>query len=77
MYGTSGEALRFGLKNLLSEPNEVTNTTRLVHLQLIDLRGSAADEVKLTKSAKDVWDDRKRDQDWAEHHAVNYNAAQE
>lgn len=77
LYGTSGEALRFGLKNLLPEPNEVTSSTRLVHMQLIDMRGSATDEVRLTKAEKNVWDDRRRDQDWAEHHAVNYGAARE
>lgn len=77
LYGTSGEALRFGMKNLFSEPVEITSSTRLVHLQLIDLRGSATDEVKLTKAARDVWEERRRDEDWAERHAVNYSSARD
>lgn len=75
LYGTQGEALRFGLKNLLDEPNEITSSTRLVHLQLIDMRGSAADPVKLNKAAQEVWEIRRRDENWDEQHGPNYGAA--
>lgn len=77
LYGTKGEALRFGLKNLLDAPNEITTSTRLVHLQLIDMRGSATDPVRFGKEAKGVWQDRIRDENWQERHGPNYQLAAE
>ena len=77
LYVTNKEALRFGIKNLLDEPNEVNISTRLVHLQLIDMRGSATDDVKMSQAAKDVWEIRRRQEEWDEMHVVNYGAANE
>ena len=59
-YGTRGEALRFGVKNLFSKPNAISLKTRLVHLQLIDLRGSTADPVVRTQQQEQTWDARRR-----------------
>ncbi len=75
-YGVKGEALRFGVKNLLDVGNQISNETRLVHLQLIDMRGSATDPVKSTKESKDVWRERVNE-NWAEQHGPNYDAADE
>ena len=58
-YGTRGEALRFGVKNLFDRPNTISLKTRLVHLQLIDLRGSTSDPVTLTQQQEKVWDARR------------------
>ena len=77
LYGTSGEALRFGMKNLLDEPNEITDKTRLVHLQLIDMRGSAADPVKPTQDVKALWETRRREENWLEQRGPNYGLATE
>lgn len=76
-YGTGGEALRFGIKNLLSQDNQISVDTRLVHLQLVDMRGSATDPVKLSKEAQKIWDDRKRGESWLEQHGPNYSQADE
>ncbi len=59
-YGTKGEALRFGVKNLFSASNLISLKTRLVHLQLIDLRGSTSDPITLTQQQEDIWDARRR-----------------
>lgn len=75
-YGIKGEALRFGIKNLLDVENELTSTTRLVHLQLVDMRGSATDPVKATMVKNETWE-RRINQDWADNNAVNYGAADE
>lgn len=58
-YGTRGEALRFGVKNLFDRSNTISLQTRLVHLQLIDLRGSTSDPVTLTRQQERVWDARR------------------
>lgn len=77
MYGTKGEALRFGLKNLFDSPNEITSATRLVHLQLIDMRGSATDPIKLSKLEEEIWRNRIRDDNWIEPKAPNYSVSTE
>ena len=77
LYGTKGEALRFGIKNLLDSPNEITSSTRLVHLQLIDMRGSASDPVKLDHAAREVWEFRRRDENWEEQRGPNYGLTKE
>jgi hypothetical protein len=59
-YGVRGEALRFGVKNLLDAPNEITISTRLVHMQLIDMRGSASDQAPRPKEVEEVWTKRIR-----------------
>ena len=75
-YGVKGEALRFGLKNLLEVENEISIDTRLVHLQLVDMRGSATDPINSNDLTKSIWKDRVNP-DWAETHAPNYAAADE
>ncbi len=75
-YGVKGEALRFGVKNLLAVDNEISSDTRLVHLQLVDMRGSATDPIKRSESTKSTWNDR-INPDWADTHAQNYGAADE
>jgi hypothetical protein len=77
LYGLKGEALRFGLKNLLGTSNEITISTRLVHVQLIDMRGSATDPVQLNRSERSTWDDRRRDANWQEQNIPNYGVATE
>lgn len=65
-YGTNGEALRFGVKNLLPVANEISLYTRLVHMQIIDLRGSAADPVRISPAAGKVLKTRTPDSRWAD-----------
>ena len=60
-YGTGGEALRFGVKNLFAFENSISINTRLVHLQLIDLRGSTSDPVTRTAEQQETWDSRRRE----------------
>ena len=60
-YGTKGEALHFGVKNLLSSENVISISTRLVHLQLIDLRGSTADPVTRSTEQIGIWEARRKD----------------
>ena len=76
-YGTKGEMLRFGVKNLLEGENELVFDTRLVHLQLIDMRGSATDPIRLDPAAQKVWEDRIRNEAWAEANIPNYRNAKE
>lgn len=59
-YGTGGEALHFGVKNLFPFDNVVSMDTRLVHMQLIDLRGSTADPVVKTPEQISVWEARRQ-----------------
>lgn len=63
-YGMRGEALRFGVKNLLPMANTISADTRLVHMQLTDLRGSTADPVVRTPNEGQVWESRRRDERW-------------
>lgn len=63
-YGTGGEALRFGVKNLLSTPNVITCDTRLAHLEFFDLRGITSEPREPTLDEKQVWELRKRDPKW-------------
>lgn len=63
-YGMGGEALRFGVKNLLAVPNTISAETRLVHMQLTDLRGSTADPVVRSVAEGEVWEARRRDERW-------------
>jgi len=74
-YGVNNERLRFGVRNLLSLPNTITAATRLVHLQLVDMRGSAAEPVRLSRDAQAVWNDRRATENWDEAHGPNYSAA--
>ncbi|MFZ1741310.1 MAG: hypothetical protein WAT93_00560 [Pontixanthobacter sp.] len=75
-YGVRGEALRFGVKNLLDCENQITSDTRLVHLQLVDMRGSATDPIRPSKAQRDHWSERVN-QEWAENNIPNYGAADE
>jgi len=63
-YGTSGEALRFGLKNLLNQENALRHNARLVHLEVFDLRGSTADPIMRSPSQDETWRSRIRDPKW-------------
>lgn len=47
-YGTDGEGLRVGVKNLLSEKNQILSTTRLTHVEFFDLRGTSIDPIHLS-----------------------------
>lgn len=73
-YGTSGEMLRFGVKNLLDAPNEIKRNTRLAHMEFFDLRGVTVDRPKLTTAEKRLWEGRRRD---AEDDGPNYAKADE
>lgn len=75
-YGMRSEALRFGVKNLLDVPNEITLSTRLVHMQLIDLRGSASDNGPRPRQAEAIWDKRIPPEE-RERILPNYDAADE
>lgn len=63
-YGMSGEALRFGVKNLLDLPNYLMYSSRLVHLEIFDLRGSSSDPVGSTPEREEIWRSRIRDPRW-------------
>lgn len=78
-YGLNGEALRFGVKNLLDIPNQITVATRLVHMQLIDLRGSTSDPVHRGKDVSNVWASRQTDWKWGDQEkgGPNYGNATE
>jgi deoxycytidine triphosphate deaminase len=60
-YGSAGEMLRFGVKNLLDSPNEIKRLTRLAHMEFFDLRGVTVDRPKLTAAEKSLWAGRRRD----------------
>ena len=63
-YGTGGEALRFGVKNMLSEPNQIKADMRLAHVEFFDLRGIAPDPVKRSAKEDAAWKARVRDVMW-------------
>lgn len=63
-YGMSGEALRFGVKNLLDAQNYLRHDTRLVHIEIFDLRGSTADPTAPSRSQDETWRSRRRDPKW-------------
>lgn len=58
-YGTKGELLRFGMKNLLSMPNELRKDTRLAHVEFFDLRGITIDPRELSPGERKTWDARR------------------
>lgn len=58
-YGSGGERLRFGLKNLLDCENAIRHDTRLAHVEFFDLRGITLDENVLTPQEKTIWSSRK------------------
>lgn len=57
-YGMKGESLRFGVKNLLSTTNRISGSTRLVHIQLTDMRGSTLDPVFQNEKQQKLWNSR-------------------
>ena len=63
-YGVNGEALRFGVKNLLSEPNSLEKNARLAHLEFFDLRGIMSEGRSPSDSEIEFWARRKRDANW-------------
>jgi len=63
-YGMNGEALRFGLKNLLATPNSLNINSRLAHLEFFDLRGIAPDPVSRSRAEEAAWLSRRRGPDW-------------
>lgn len=73
-YGAGSERLKFGVKNLLDIENTIRLGQRIVHLQFIDLRGSASDPVKLSEEQKKIWKSRA---DWAENNAYRPDLANE
>ena len=60
-YGSAGEMLRFGVKNLLDSANEIKKSTRLAHMEFFDLRGVTVDRPRLTAAEKRLWESRRRD----------------
>lgn len=63
-YGTNGEALRFGVKNLLAEPNVITKDARLAHLEFFDLRGITSEPRAPTAAERESWAHRRREAEW-------------
>lgn len=59
-YGSQGESLRFGVKNLLDKENALSIDTRLVHVQFVDMRGSSSDPVKRSEEQEKVHAARRR-----------------
>lgn len=51
-YGSMGEGLRFGIKNMLSVPNSLSANARLAHVEFFDLRGITVDPVPLSEEEK-------------------------
>ena len=49
-YGSNGEMLRFGVKNLLEGKNHIDSNTRLAHVEFFDLRGVTLDPIKLSST---------------------------
>ncbi|MFD1107426.1 hypothetical protein [Sphingobium olei] len=76
-YGNDGQAIKFGLKNLLDVNNYINRKTRLAHMQIIDYRGSSFDPVKLSMEEKKVWKDRIIDWDIFGDDGPNYSSADE
>jgi deoxycytidine triphosphate deaminase len=63
-YGADGEALQFGVKNMLSCPNIIEREMRLAHVEFFDLRGITQDSVRLSAEEKAVWESRRRGPTW-------------
>lgn len=63
-YGIEGEMLRFGIKNLLPEPNFIRKDTRLAHVEFFDLRGINIDSHELSAVEREIWNQRKQDPDY-------------
>lgn len=63
-YGMKGEALRFGVKNLMAEPNNLSKDTRLAHLEFFDLRGITSEPREPTQAETELWAIRRRDPNW-------------
>jgi deoxycytidine triphosphate deaminase len=57
-YGMKGERLRFGVKNLMSNPNTISSSTRIAHVEFFDLRGITTDPVKFTEEEVNRWSGR-------------------
>lgn len=72
LYGVGGEQLRFGVKNLLPVENKISMKTRLVHMQLTDMRGSTLDPVFKSEDEKTRWHSRT-----PQMRDINYSAATE
>jgi hypothetical protein len=60
-YGTRGELLRIGIKNLLNVKNELKRTSRLAHIEFFDLRGITMDSRELSEVEQEIWKKRRRD----------------
>jgi dUTPase len=76
-YGEDGNAVKFGLKNLLNTKNSIDRQTRLAHMQVIDYRGTDFDPVKLSAKEKRVWKDRIIDWNIFTDDGPNYGTATE
>ncbi len=57
-FGQKGEKLRFGLKNLLDQPNPWKPADLLAYLQLFDLRGLSSGPVKMSERDVAVFQQR-------------------
>lgn len=63
-YGMKEEALRFGVKNLMSEPNVLSRNARLAHLEFFDLRGIMSEPRNPSPEELELWAGRRRDANW-------------
>lgn len=74
-YGTNGEALIFGVKNLLPVQNLISFDTRLAHVEFFDLRGITPDPIKRSAEEDAAWKARVRETNWqrADSDGVRYD----
>jgi deoxycytidine triphosphate deaminase len=54
-YGTNGESVRFGLKNLLDDPFLIDKDFRIAHVEFFDIRGITSETVPITPEEKRLW----------------------
>ena len=54
-YGSGGEKIRFGIKNLTDQIFLLDETFRVAHIEFFDLRGITMDEVPLSEKEVLVW----------------------
>ena len=63
-YGVGGEALRFGLKNLLPSPTTLRIDSRLAHVEFFDLRGIVSEAISKSATEQETWHACRRGADW-------------
>lgn len=58
-FGQNGEKIRFGLKNYVDQPNDITKGQGLAYVQFFDLSGLPASEYVLSRRDLDVYSQRR------------------